>query len=342
MNSKATILKAKAASNGFTSIMEPITTHLDALDHFLASQVQSFEPELIELARYALRHKGKRIRPMLVFYSGWKDDNNISEDLVKAAGIVELVHLATLVHDDILDNATLRHNSSTVCSKYDAKSAVLLGDAIFSHALMLASEFSTNRVCYEVAKSTRRVCAGETKQNFHAHQCSYSIDDYYRVIDLKTAELFSVSCSLGSYLAGFPEDYCDAVAAFGRHLGVAYQIYDDLIDILGSEAEIGKTLGTDVSSGTQTLPMLLLLQNFNSGDREVFLRKIQEGTLSPYELKLSIKKYDVIHEVSEAFNRQIQLASDSIQYYQDYPSFLYLVGFVDLMIDFVGSRLKDL
>ena len=342
MDCQANTSKAKDAVKSFNSIMEPIKAHLYALDQFLSLQVQSFEPELIELARYALRHKGKRIRPMLVFYSGWKNDNLVSDDLVKAAGIVELVHLATLVHDDILDDATLRHNSSTVCSKYGAKSAVLLGDAIFSHALMLASEFPTNVVCYEVAKSTRRVCAGETKQNFHSHQFSYSVEDYYRIIDLKTAELFSVSCSLGSYLAGFPDDYSNAVASFGRYLGAAYQIYDDLMDILGSEQDTGKTLGTDFSSGKQTLPLLLLLQKFTSGDRQNFLRQIQKGELGQNELKSNIEKFKITQEVAKAFYLQIQLASESIQNYKEYSAFSYLVDIKDLIVSYVDSRIGNL
>lgn len=326
----------------FMTIMEPINGHIEALDNFLLSQMEYFEPELVELAHYALNHKGKRIRPMLVFFSGWREDGVINQELVKVAGIVELVHLATLVHDDILDNAAMRHNTPSVYTKYGSKAAVLLGDALFAHALTLAAEFKTNTVCYEVAKSTRRVCAGEIKQNFHSSKASYKVEDYYRIIDLKTAELFSVACYLGSHLGEYPDGYTKAVAAFGRHLGIAYQIYDDLIDILGIEGDSGKTLGTDLMNGKQTLPLLLLLQELDIEEREYFLKQVQNGGIDGKEFKRKIIELGIVEEVVQAFYEEIRLSNEAIKGYHEFQSFSYLFDFREVVVYQVEYRIKTL
>src|SRR5690606_26504005 len=159
----------------------------------------------------------------------------------------ETVHLATLVHDDIMDEAEIRRNRATVARKYSNATAVLLGDALFSHAVFLATQFPTNEVCRCVAESTRKVCTGEILQTLQRGDPELSMETYLRVIDLKTAELFRAACHLGARLAGFDDDYVEASGAFGRHLGIAYQIYDDLTDLFGSQDKIGKTLGTDIA-----------------------------------------------------------------------------------------------
>ena len=148
----------------FGAVFAGLKPHMAALDRFLREQVQAFEPEIREMADYCIDTSGKRIRPALVFLSGWKADGQPTAELVKAAAVVELVHLATLVHDDIMDDADLRRNRDTAARKFGSTAAVLLGDALFSHALHLAAQFPTNEVCHMVSESTRRVCAGEIVQ----------------------------------------------------------------------------------------------------------------------------------------------------------------------------------
>jgi octaprenyl-diphosphate synthase len=219
------------------------------------------------MADYCIDTSGKRIRPALVFLSGWSGDEKPSADLVRVAAVVELVHLATLVHDDIMDEAELRRSRRTASRQYGPEAAVLLGDALFAHALHLAAEFPTPEICYAVSDSTRKVCAGEIVQTLRRGTINITREDYFRVIDLKTAELFRISCFLGSKLGGFPSAFVDAASHFGRHLGIAYQIYDDLADFFGQEKRIGKTLGTDLQSGKVTLPLLALLERLTGDDR---------------------------------------------------------------------------
>lgn len=256
----ATSPKATVATpaHAFASVFGLLAPHMAALDRFLHEQLAAFEPEIRGMADYCIDTSGKRIRPALVFLGGWRGATEIRPDLVRVAAVVELVHLATLVHDDIMDEADVRRNRRTAAREYGATAAVLLGDALFAHALHLATQFPTTEICAAVSESTRRVCAGEIVQTLRRGSTNITRADYQRIVDLKTAELFRVSCFLGAKLAGYSPAYVAAASGFGRHLGIAYQIYDDLVDFFGEEGRIGKTLGTDLASGKLTLPLLVL------------------------------------------------------------------------------------
>ena len=245
-----------------------LTAHQSALDAFLHEQLAEFEPEIRDLAAYSLEASGKRLRPALVFLSGWKGPGAPSAELVRVAAVVEMVHLATLVHDDIMDGAEVRRNRPTVARRYGSAAAVLLGDALFAHALHLTTQFQTTAVCAAVSVAMRRVCAGEIVQTLRRGSLRVDRADYTRIVDLKTAELFRVSCQLGAEVAGHPAAFVAAASHFGRHLGIGYQIYDDLVDFFGEEARIGKTLGTDLTSGKLTLPLLVLRERLEPADQE--------------------------------------------------------------------------
>jgi octaprenyl-diphosphate synthase len=258
----------------FAAVFAQLKPHMIALDIFLRGQLSAFEPEIREMADYCIDTSGKRIRPALVFLAGWNEGALSSSDLVRVAAVVELVHLATLVHDDIMDAADLRRSRRTASKQYGPEAAVLLGDALFAHALHLASQFPTPEVCHAVSDSTRKVCAGEIVQTLRRGTTNITREDYFRVIDLKTAELFRVSCFLGARMSGFGDAFVNAATAFGRHLGIAYQIYDDLADFFGQETRIGKTLGTDLQSGKVTLPLLVLLERLHGEDRSHLVDEI--------------------------------------------------------------------
>ncbi len=241
--------------SGLFQLLEP---HLAQLDAFLLAEVNSFEEEIQDYVRYCMNTGGKRIRPSLIFFSGWNGDETVDPKLVKLAAVIETIHLATLVHDDIMDEADIRRSRPTVAKLHGNATAVLLGDALFSHAVFLATQFPTSEVSEKVAIAMRNVCTGEILQTMQRGDPDIDLPTYRRVIDLKTAELFQVACFLGARLAGREPEYVEAAGAFGRHLGIAYQIYDDLTDLVGSEEKIGKTLGTDIATGKATLPLILL------------------------------------------------------------------------------------
>lgn len=314
-------------AQGIKALLEPVQPHLAALNQYLADEINALEPEVRELAQYCIRHTGKQIRPTLVFYSGWQGaDSQPLETLVKAAATLELVHQATLVHDDILDGATIRHNSPTLNEAYNAHTAVLLGDVLFSHALHLASQFDTVNVCRAVSQATRRVCAGEVAQTFQHRKPQVSLEDYYRVIDLKTAELFRVSCALGAELGGYNAGFTAAAAHFGRHMGIAYQIFDDLADLTGSESSIGKTLGTDLEGGKFTLPILLLLEKVDTSTRTKLLSAIQNGTPDIAQWASLIHKHEIPAIVEATFTAEIQKAENALAPFESLPAYAPLMS----------------
>jgi octaprenyl-diphosphate synthase len=308
----------------------PLRGHLRLLDEFLVAQVNEFEPAVRDLVRYTFAHRGKRLRPALLFYAGWTDGLP-SADLVRAAAVVELVHLATLIHDDILDEAALRHNSLTVAAKYGQHPAVLLGDALFAQALKLASEFSTTEVCRLVSVATRQVCSGEICQTFDRDNASLSLEQYFRIIRLKTAELFEVSCRLGAGLISPDAGYIDACALYGRHLGVAYQIFDDISDFSGDEASIGKTLGTDLASGKFTLPTLLYLRRLAPAEATTLAAALVKREITPVRLAALMTDAGVPAECFTVFYAEVDKAEAAIAAYSATPAvgrLLELSGYV--------------
>ncbi|MEO6004516.1 MAG: polyprenyl synthetase family protein [Opitutus sp.] len=303
-------ISPRETNRTFGAVFAVLAPHMAGLDRFLRAQLGSFEPEIRAMVDYCIDTSGKRIRPALVFLSGWRGPDVISPELVRMAAVVEMVHLATLVHDDIMDSADVRRNRGTATRAFGPTAAVLLGDALFAHALNLATQFPTTEVCAAVSESTRKVCSGEIVQTLRRGSTDITLAEYHRIIDLKTAELFRVSCFLGARLAGSEAGYVDAVAHFGRHLGIAYQIYDDLADYFGEEKRIGKTLGTDLASGKLTLPLITLMERLPVSEREELTGEILGKRPPQLALRLQqMNQLGVFVAVAAEVEREVQRAA---------------------------------
>jgi octaprenyl-diphosphate synthase len=250
-----------------------------------------------------MEHSGKRLRPISLYLTGASADRKSNQNMVRAAAVDEMVHLATLVHDDILDGADLRHKQETVSRKYGVAAAVLLGDALFAQALQLASGFETTEVCRLVSEATRKICAGEIEQTLDGKAPDDDIQRYFRIIERKTAVLFEVSCRLGALLGAPGPGMAKIAGEFGSYIGIAYQIYDDLVDVIGSEKTIGKTLGTDFASGKRTLPFLLLFEELETAERQGLLSSFAGDAEAPDGIdigQLMIEK-GIVSRVGEFF-----------------------------------------
>ena len=248
-------------------LLEPIAAELPRVETALARQVSGFDPRLGEYIRYILGGTGKRLRPSLALLAGGAT-GGITEQHITLAVIVELIHVATLVHDDVLDEADLRHRLPTSNSRWGNEISVLLGDCLFAHALRLAASYPTTEVCRRVSEATNTVCSGEIVQTQRRFDLDLTLDQYLDIINMKTGALFAVSCELGAVLNGAPAAVVKSMYGFGTDLGIAYQIYDDCVDIFGQERQAGKSLGTDMKKGKLTLPFLLLLQHVDSDSRQ--------------------------------------------------------------------------
>lgn len=309
-----------------------VAAHQAALDRFMQQQVEQFEPEIRDMAAYCLGSSGKRLRPTLVFISGFRGEDVVEDALVRAAGVVEMVHLATLVHDDIMDQAELRRSRQTAARKFGPDAAVLLGDALFAQALHIASQFPTTEVCRLVSASTRLVCTGEIMQTLRRRDMSISLPDYRRMIDLKTAELFRVSCRLGAALSAQAEGFPAAADQFGHRLGIAYQIYDDLVDFLGEEKQIGKTLGTDLATGKLTLPLMMLLERVPAAEREALVAALRKGgspALAASQRRM--QELGIGSAVIQAIDEEVTAALAAVAPYSRLPAVPLMHGLAALL-----------
>lgn len=248
-------------------VVAPVDPFLKLVAQRLAAQVEEFEPEIRPHARYALDTEGKQLRPALVGLSA-EAVGRLGDPHVTVAVIIEMVHLATLVHDDVMDSAEVRRRRPTLAVRCGTTTSVLLGDILFAHALMLASAFPTTDVCRLVASATRTVCSGEIIQTERASRFDLGRDEYFRILRMKTGELFALSCELGARLAGAGTEEQAALREFGMSLGTAYQVFDDCVDLLGTESEAGKSLGTDLVGGKPTLPLIVALERLGPGQRQ--------------------------------------------------------------------------
>ncbi len=277
-------------------IVEPVEPFLAAVSRRLSEQVEEFEPEVAAYARYALTGEGKQLRPALVALSA-ESVGAVSDELVTVASIIEMVHIATLVHDDVIDLADTRRNRPTLAAECGNTVSVLVGDCLFAHALQLAAGFPTPDICRAVSCATKTVCTGEILQNQRLRRFDLSCSEYFRIIRMKTGELFGLSCDLGAWMAGCTPDERVALRGYGIALGTAYQIYDDCVDVFGNELFAGKSLGTDLASGKATLPLILALDRSTQTERSELLEMLGRWDVRCMPRLLGIlEKYGVLAE----------------------------------------------
>jgi octaprenyl-diphosphate synthase len=255
-------------------IVDPVKPFLDRVAATLALQVDSFHPKIAEYARYALTNQGKQIRPALVALSGAAVGHG-NESLVKVAVIIEMIHLATLVHDDVMDEARIRRQRPTLAANWGNELSVLVGDCLFAHSVTLAASFPTPDVCRAVAKATNTVCSGEILQTNQRHNYDLNRTEYIQALEMKTGELFALSCELGAALSGGGLAERNALRAYGMALGTAYQLFDDCLDLFGDEAAAGKSLRTDLGTGKLTLPILIILEKASLSDRNMLQNSVE-------------------------------------------------------------------
>jgi len=289
-------------------IIGPVEPFLEAVGQRLAQQVEAFDPAITPYADYALNGQGKHLRPALVALTA-NALGGANDDHVTVAVIIEMVHLATLAHDDVIDEAEIRRNRLTLAANWGNDIAVLFGDCLFAQALKLAASFPTPEVCRAVAMATHTVCSGEILQTQHRRDFHFTRENYFKVLEMKTAELFALSCELSACLSGSGPEWRRAARQFGLAFGTAYQVYDDCVDLFGSEAVAGKSLGTDLAKGKLTLPVLLLWERAKAADRarlQKLVRVWQAGSMKPMAQLLA--KHDTLGASLEIIHQYLAKA----------------------------------
>jgi octaprenyl-diphosphate synthase len=300
-------------NRSWKNLVEPLQPFLESVTQRLLRQAGDFDPQIVSYAQYALNGNGKHLRPTLVALAA-NAVSGISDAHVTAAVIIEMVHLATLVHDDVMDEAEVRRGQLTLAANWGNEIAVLFGDCLFAQALKLAASFPTPEVCRAVAMATNTVCTGEILQTQQRRKFQISHRDYFRVIEMKTAELFTLSCDLAAFLGDANAKQRAALREFGAAFGTAYQVYDDCVDLFGSEIAAGKSLGTDLAKGKLTWPVLLAWERANVADR-AHLENLIENWLPKNFSSVNdlIVKYETFEPSVEVINRYLEQARQALR-----------------------------
>jgi len=261
-------------------LYDPVVEELRQVEEVLRRELRSQYPFVDELARHSFHLGGKRLRPALVLLAA-KACGAVKPDHLVLAAVMEMIHTATLVHDDVLDQASLRRHLATVNARWGNETSVLLGDYLFTHSFYLASTLETTFACQTIGRATNTVCEGELRQIESRGDYSLTEEDYLSIIEAKTAELCACCCRLGAHYAGASPEVEEALTEFGRCLGIAFQIVDDLLDVQGDEVTTGKSLGTDLEQRKPTLPLIRLLSQVDEKQRAVIVAALDSQTPLP-------------------------------------------------------------
>jgi octaprenyl-diphosphate synthase len=281
---------------------------LDAVETAIREQARAFDPAVEPYVAYLCNTSGKRIRPALVFLAGGATGGN-SADHLKMAVTLELIHIATLVHDDIIDGAEIRRQAPTANAKWGNALSVLLGDCLFAHALELSTEFDDRIIGRKVAQAANEVCTGEIIQTQRRFDFQLSRADYFEIIRKKTAALFAAAMELGALLNHQSDAVVSALRDYGSLIGTAYQVYDDCLDLIGDEADVGKTLRTDLNKGKLTLPILNLIAAATDRQRDKLNRLLLQK--EPIDLAALASIADYEGAIESAVDSGIELVNQA-------------------------------
>jgi octaprenyl-diphosphate synthase len=240
-------------------LFAPIAADMQAVDAVIRQRLHSDVVLIRQVAEYIVHSGGKRLRPALVLFAagamGYRGTHHH-----ELAVVVEFIHTATLLHDDVVDESELRRGNKTANALFGNAASVLVGDFLYTRAFQMMVSVNSMRVMEVLSDATNIIAEGEVLQLLNCHDADVGIEDYLRVIRYKTAKLFEAAARLGGILAGADEDTETRLAAFGMHLGTAFQIIDDVLDYSADEAETGKHLGDDLAEGKPTLPLIHVMQ----------------------------------------------------------------------------------
>ena len=284
---------------------------MQEVDKVIAARLQSSVPLVGDVARYIISAGGKRLRPSLLLlmcgaleYSGAQRFN--------LAAVVEFIHTATLLHDDVVDESTLRRGRPTANESFGNPASVLVGDFLYSRAFQMMVDTESMRVMQVLADATNVIAEGEVQQLMNTHDASLSETGYLEVIRSKTAKLFEASARLAAILAGSPPETEQACADYGQALGTAFQVIDDVLDYDGDALEMGKNLGDDLREGKVTLPLIVAMQRGSEAQRTLLRNVIETGTVDELQQVIAIiKETGALAAAREAAATQAQIAMDA-------------------------------
>ncbi len=294
-------------------LYKPVEKELGVVETLIGKMLSGVDdPVLKKMNALLLASKGKRLRPAFVLLSACaaneREAKKSKDSLIKTAAAFELIHLATLVHDDVMDENTVRHGKPTVNKIHGDASAIGVGDFLFSKAFVLLAETKNAAVVGIASKAIATVCEGQIYQLARRGSTNLTMKESLMIIEKKTATLFEAACEAGTMIVG--EDTSSA-KQFGRHFGIAFQLVDDYFDIMGTEKMLGKKPGENLHEGEATIPIFMLLQKINSNERKTIMKKmfLKKGILL---VKKAIVRHKVGEGISKAVERELEMAAKGL------------------------------
>ncbi|MFQ5604866.1 MAG: polyprenyl synthetase family protein [bacterium] len=318
-------------------IYKPIKADLAAYEKEFRKLLKSNVFLIDKVVQYIIANKGKRLRPILVILTS-KLHNGVAMDKrnLKAAAIMELLHTATLVHDDVIDNSHQRRGRPSINSIWKNKVSVLMGDYLFSKALLAMLSLKSMRAYEIISETAERMSQGELLGVERSKDYWMEEEVYYQLIADKTASLLAAACQLGAVSCTDDEQQISAMKHFGENLGIAFQIRDDLLDILGVEKNTGKPLGNDIRENKITLPLLHALKNAEKKEARKIIRLIKNKARK-HQLKEIIAFVEKYGGIDYAMSKAKEFSDEALKTLNNYPDTPYKNSLIKL-VEFITTR----
>ena len=301
-----------ANSSSTAAALALIADDMRAMDTVIERRLTSSVPLVSQVSQYIIAAGGKRLRPALLMLMCGALGHQ-SEQRLNMAAVVEFIHTATLLHDDVVDESTLRRGRATANEVFGNPASVLVGDFLYSRAFQMMVEAGDMRIMQTLAEATNVIAEGEVLQLMNMHNASLSADDYLLVIRSKTAKLFEASARMAALLAKSSPAVEQSCATYGQALGTAFQVIDDVLDYDGDATVMGKNLGDDLREGKATLPLIIAMQRANDAERSTIKLAIETGGLENMtNIMAIVQKTDALQATRSVAASEAQRALDAL------------------------------
>jgi octaprenyl-diphosphate synthase len=301
------------------SIQSCISADIEAVNKVIQQSLYSDVVLVNQVANYIIESGGKRLRPILVLLSAGLL-GEIKPAHHQLAAVVEFIHTATLLHDDVVDESAKRRGQSTANALFGNAASVLVGDFVYSRAFQMMVSVQNMRVMEILSDATNIIAEGEVLQLLNVHNADISDEDYLQVIHYKTAKLFEAASRLGAIVSNSSVEDEQALSQYGMHIGTAFQLVDDVLDLSGNAIEIGKNLGDDLSEGKPTLPLLYAMRHGNATEAQTIKQAIEHGGIEHLDTVLSaVKRTGALEHVRGIAAKEAEAACAAIAHFAESP-----------------------
>ena len=318
-----------------TELTQPIKKDLERVEKKIAQSLKTENLFIQQMVDYLSHSTGKRVRPALAILSA-KYCGNLTENTISLGAALEMLHVATLIHDDIIDNSAVRRKQKTLNFKWGNEISVLMGDYVFASSFYLMAKDLPKEVVSSLADTTNVICHGEISETFNRFNVDLTEEQYLEVIKEKTAVLFAASCQTGAMLAGGDTKTVESLYRFGLGIGMAFQVIDDTLDFVGKQTKVGKPVMSDLREGKLTLPVLYCLSSATKQENKklkaVILRKVKTASDLKF-LNQQLKKYDAIDRSIQRARQFVDDAKGALGYLNGNGVKSELIQFADFLIN---------